>query len=87
MSGATVVFLFDTTHHALWAEEVAVQAGIPVDVVPAPPDRGEARCDLALATFARTAEELGRALDNEGVEFYWPADVGPRISPSGPGTD
>ena len=70
MSDGTVLFLFDTTHHALWAEEVAVQAGIPADVVPAPPDRGKARCDLALETFADRAEALRRALDLEGVEFY-----------------
>ncbi|HKK93389.1 MAG TPA: DUF3343 domain-containing protein [Longimicrobiales bacterium] len=71
----TVVFLFDTTHHCLWAEEVAQDAGVPAEVVPAPPDRGEARCDLALETFRAKAADLGEALSNEGVDFYWPADV------------
>ena len=71
----TVVFLFDTTHHCLWAEEVAHGAGMPAEVVPAPPDRGEARCDLALETFRAKAVDLGDVLSTEGVEFYWPADV------------
>jgi hypothetical protein len=75
VSGTPVVFLFDTTHHVLWAEEIAVTAGIPADVVPAPPDRGEARCDLALETFADRAEELVRSLDREGVEFHAPDGV------------
>lgn len=75
MSRTAVVFLFDTTHHALWAEEVAMSEGIPAEVVPAPPDRGEARCDLALETFSTSAEALGRALDREGVKFHGPAGV------------
>ena len=70
-----VVFLFDTTHHVFWAEEIAGAAGIPADVVPAPPDRGEARCDLALETFEAKARELGERLDAEGVDFYWPEAV------------
>lgn|GEM_PF-1288070 len=73
----TVVFLFDTTHHALWAEEVAQGAGLPAEVIPAPPDRGEARCDLALETFRATAADLGGALTREGVDFYWPDGVPP----------
>ena len=32
-----IVFTFDTTHHALWAEEVAGEHGIPAEVIPAPP--------------------------------------------------
>lgn len=69
------VFLFDTTHHVLWAEEIAVTAGIPAEVIPAPPDRGEARCDLALETFETRARALGDVLAAEGVEFYWPEAV------------
>ena len=83
MTRDTVVFLFDTTHHALWAEDIAVQAGIPVEVVPAPPDRGEARCDLAVETFRARADELGRALDLEGVRFYGPNGVTPETSGTG----
>ena len=31
------LFTFDTTHHALWAEETALGSGIPAELVPAPP--------------------------------------------------
>jgi hypothetical protein len=67
---ATAVFLFDTTHHVLWAEELAADAAIPADVVPAPADRDEARCDLALETFAARADDLAELLRQEGVVFY-----------------
>jgi len=72
----TALFLFDTTHHVLWAEELAMEAEIPADVVPAPPDRGEARCDLALETFAARAAELAEVLTREGVVFFSPGEDG-----------
>jgi hypothetical protein len=62
----TSVFTFDTTHHALWAEEVAREAGIPADVVPAPP-AARARCSLALETLPEDVERLADALAAEGV--------------------
>ncbi len=43
------LFAFDTTHMALWAEEVARDEGIPADDEPAPPQL-EALCSLALTT-------------------------------------
>lgn len=70
MSTATTAFLFDTTHHVLWAEELAAEATIPADVVPAPADRDEARCDLALETFTARADDLATVLTREGVVFY-----------------
>jgi len=70
VSTPTTTFLFDTTHHVLWAEELAMTAAIPADVVPAPPDRHEARCDLALETFAARADDLAAVLVGEGVVFY-----------------
>lgn len=68
-------FTFDTTHHALWAEEIAGEAGIPHEVVPAPP-AANARCNLALETLASFRERLAEALDQLGVEFsiYQPDD-------------
>ncbi len=66
------IYLFDTTHMALWAEDVAVQQGIPAEVVPAPPDRKGARCDLALETFADCVADLSPRLTEAGVEFYPP---------------
>jgi hypothetical protein len=64
----SALFTFDTTHHALWAEEVAQEAGIPAQVVPAPP-AAKARCNLALETFPENEEELAEALERAGVPF------------------
>jgi hypothetical protein len=63
---STALFTFDTTHHALWAEEVAREHGLPVDLVPAPP-AAKARCNLALETLEEAAAELARALEREGI--------------------
>ncbi|HEV2150409.1 MAG TPA: DUF3343 domain-containing protein [Longimicrobiaceae bacterium] len=62
------LFTFDTTHHALWAEEVAGGAEIPVEVVPAPPG-ASARCNLALETFPEEVGRLAGELDAAGVPF------------------
>lgn len=62
------VFTFDTTHMALWAEEVVQGVGIPCEVVPAPPHSG-ALCDLALAVPARRVSDVEQALRDAGVEF------------------
>jgi hypothetical protein len=62
------LFTFDTTHHALWAEEVAVGAGIPAEVVPAPP-AAAARCNLALETFPEEIPRLAGELEAAGVPF------------------
>lgn len=62
------VFTFATTHHALWAEEVARKAGIPAEVVPAPPGR-IARCDLAIETLPEDVDWLARVLRGEEVPF------------------
>jgi len=65
-------FVFDTTHAALWAEEVAREARIPVEVVPAPAESG-AKCDLALITPAERAGALAGALAGAGVSYRpWP---------------
>lgn len=66
------VFTFDTTHMALWAEEVAGERGIPAEVIPAPPET-RAKCGLALQTLPPSAPALKAALDEAGVEFYPPA--------------
>lgn len=61
------VFTFDSTHHALWAEELAREQRIPAEVVPAPPAAG-ARCDLALETLPGEVERLRGVLLEAGVE-------------------
>ncbi|HEX8360177.1 MAG TPA: DUF3343 domain-containing protein [Longimicrobium sp.] len=62
------VFTFDTTHHALWAEEVAQEADIPVEVIPAPP-AAHARCNLALAALPEDVSRLSDELRAQGVPF------------------
>jgi hypothetical protein len=62
------VFTFDTTHHALWAEELAAENRIPAEIIPAPPQAG-ARCDLALETLVEEVDRLAAVLTENGVEF------------------
>jgi hypothetical protein len=62
------VFTFETTHHALWAEELALAAGIPAQVVPAPA-AAHARCNLALETLPDDVPRLAEVLEGEGVPF------------------
>lgn len=62
------IFTFDTTHHALWAEEVARGQEIPAEVIPTPPE-AHARCNLALEVFAADEASLSAALRTEGVAF------------------
>jgi putative Se/S carrier protein len=64
----TQIFTFDTTHHALWAEEIAREREIAAEVVPAPP-AAHARCSLALETLRGDADRLRAALEAEGVPF------------------
>ena len=67
-----LIFVFDTTNAVLWAEEIARQGGIPVEVVPAPAG-SEAKCELALACRADDAHGLVAALVKACVPFgRWP---------------
>jgi len=68
----TVLLVFDSANAVLGAEEVAEDAGVPVEVVPAPAESA-AKCDLALLTALARAPELEQALASEGVPFRpWP---------------
>ena len=62
------IFTFDTTHHALWAEEIARERSIPAEAIPAPA-AANAKCSLALETLPGDVDRLSRALDDEGVAF------------------
>lgn len=66
--GRMLLFTFDTTHHALWAEEIAREREIPADVVPAPPE-ANARCSLALETLEEDVSRLEEALRAEALPF------------------
>lgn len=63
-----ILFTFDTTHHALWAEEIARDAGIAHEVVPAPAE-ANARCNLALATLEEGVDTLSTELKRHEVPF------------------
>jgi len=67
MSGRRI-FTFDTTHHALWAEEVARERDIPAEAIPAPA-AANARYSLALETLPGDVARLSAALGDEGVPF------------------
>jgi hypothetical protein len=62
------LLVFDTTHHALWAEQIALTHGIGAQVVPAPADAG-AKCDLALEYLAEDGAALLEALEHAGVPY------------------
>ncbi|MGH7577355.1 MAG: DUF3343 domain-containing protein [Longimicrobiales bacterium] len=62
------VLTFDTTHHALWAEELALERGLGVQVVPAPAD-ADAKCDLALEFLPDEEAALIAALTTAAIPF------------------
>ncbi len=62
------IILFDTTHHALWAEQIAQEHGLAAQVVPAPVG-ADALCNLALETLPEDFDALTTALSEAGVEF------------------
>ena len=66
--GQGLLFLFESTTEVFWAEEVAEEEGIPVEVVPAP-DGMEDLCGLAIRTPVHHAAALARTLEDEGISF------------------
>lgn len=62
------VFTFETTHHALWAEEIADERGIPAEIIPAPAGT-TARCNLALQTLPEDLDRLATELRTDEVPF------------------
>jgi len=62
------LFLFESTTHVFWAEEVAQEEGVPVEVVPAPPGMRDT-CGLALRTPHHRASSLEAVLRGEGIPF------------------
>jgi hypothetical protein len=63
-----VVFLFENSHQALWAETVAQELSVPVEVVPAPTSQ-VASCGLALKVPETAANQLAKAFSDEGIAF------------------
>jgi hypothetical protein len=62
------ILVFDTTHHAMWAEELAREQGVAVEVVPAP-EGVDAKCGMALEVLPESLESLQTLLDREGIPF------------------
>jgi hypothetical protein len=62
------IFTFDTTHHALWAEEVAKENRLAIEIVPAPAE-ANARCDIAIAALPEETARLAGVLSAAGIEF------------------
>lgn len=71
-AAAAQTYVFESTNAAFWAEDVAREEGIPVELVPAPAE-AEAKCDLAMVALVDHAVSLEAVLAREGVPFRpWP---------------
>lgn len=64
----TATYLFETTTFVFWAEEVARDLGIPVEVIPAPPPRGDL-CGTALRVVEAATQDLETAMTDVGIPF------------------
>jgi hypothetical protein len=67
-SAVDCLYLFETTHQAMWAEDVARDSGIVVEVVGAPAD-AKAKCGLALRTAPSDCSRLKGAMEAQGIDF------------------
>jgi hypothetical protein len=65
---ARAVFTFDSSHHAFWAEDLAREHGLPIDVIPAP-SKAESICGLALRLPSESAGDLESLCRKEGIQF------------------
>jgi hypothetical protein len=68
VSGPRRVLVFETTHHALWAEEVARDLRLGAQVVPAPA-ASRAGCDLAIEALDEDLAALFDALRERSIVF------------------
>jgi len=71
----TRVFVFDSTHHALWAEQIALESGLAVQVIPAPAG-ADAKCDLALEALAEDTDALATVFREAGIAFRLAPETG-----------
>jgi hypothetical protein len=62
------VLTFDTTHHALLAEQIALDGGLAAQVAPAPA-AAKAKCDLALEYLPEEESQLLLLLDDADVRY------------------
>ena len=63
-----VNFYFSTSNVVMWAEEVATEQEIPIEVIPTRARR-EATCGLAIRTSPDWRERLESVFQEEGISF------------------
>lgn len=66
MGSMNPVFTFDTTHHALWAEEIAREENVPHEVIAAPP-AANARCSIAIETLESEIDRFSALLESVSI--------------------
>lgn len=68
------ILTFETTHHALWAEQIALDKNLGAQMVGAPKEAGSP-CGMALETLPEDLPPLLTALGEAGVVYkvYEPA--------------
>lgn len=62
------MLVFDTTHHAVWAEQIILDAGLAAEILPAPSD-AKAKCSLAIAYMPDEETAVFDALDRAGAPY------------------
>jgi hypothetical protein len=62
------LFLFESATHVMWAEEVAREERVPVEVVPAPEGMDDI-CGLAIRTLPNQDGAFEGILREEGIPF------------------
>jgi hypothetical protein len=62
------LLVFDTTHHAVWAEQLILEAGCAAEIIPAP-SAAKAKCSLAVAYLQEEEATVLRALDAAGAPY------------------
>ena len=61
-------FFFKTRSVVMWAEEVATEREVPIEVIPTRA-RKDATCGLAIRTPPEWREKLEAVFDDEGIAF------------------
>lgn len=63
------IFLFETTHDAIQAEEAIIDAGYWCDVVPRPPATSSTLCGLAIEVQPADSSGIASLLKDLGISF------------------
>ncbi len=64
----SIIFVFNSTHHALTAEAALEESGLEIDIVPVPADI-RVDCGLAIEIAKRDRARAEAALAEAGVVF------------------